>query len=325
MLNFNVISFSAPAGRDPFQVRMPSSSRCHGLPISSPVAMLRSVGSINLTTIFSWRLTGNEQAKEAALLAAEYLMTRFHANAGIIQAWGDLSDPAQSGRAIVDSLLNMPLLYWASEVTGDSRFAKAAHTHACQLRDHMVRSDYSTFHTYYWDPESGQPLYGKTAQGYTDDSCWARGQAWAIYGFVLNYRYTGDERFLTCAENTAEYFIAHLPQDHVAYWDLEFSDGSDEERDSSAAAIAVCGLYEMLPWLPDGPRRKRYQQLADSMLTSLAAHYTPSDSAESNVLLLHGVYDKRTERGVNEGTLWGDYFYLEALLRAQKPAWQLYW
>lgn len=278
-----------------------------------------------LACVASWRLTGNEQAKAAAILAAKQLMTRCLEKAGIIQAWGNLNDPAQRGRAIVDSLLNLPLLYWASKVTGDPQFAATAHRHAAQVRDYMIRPDHTTYHTFYWDPESGEPLYGNTAQGFSDDSCWARGQAWSIYGFLLNYRYTGDATFLETARHTADYFLANLPKDHVAYWDLIFKEGSNEQRDSSAAAIAVCGLQEMAQWLPDGPERQRYQTAAENILASLAQNYTPCNRSESNALLLHGVYDKNTGRGVDEGTLWGDYFYLEALMRARNPNWQLYW
>jgi unsaturated chondroitin disaccharide hydrolase len=279
----------------------------------------------SLSCVASWRLTGNERAKASALLAAEQLMTRYLEKAGIIQAWGNLNDPAQRGRTIIDSLLNLPLLYWASEVSGDPQFDKVARRHAMQVRDHMIRPDHTTYHTFYWDTESGRPLYGRTAQGYSDDSCWARGQAWSIYGFLLNYRYTGEAAFLETARLTADYFLANLPEDHVAYWDLIFKEGSSEERDSSAAAIAVCGLQEMVHWLPAGPERQRYQTAANRILASLIQNYTACDHSKSNALLLHGVYDKNTKRGVDEGTLWGDYFYLEALMRARRPDWQLYW
>lgn len=274
--------------------------------------------------IAAWRLTGHEEAKAAALLAAEQLLTRYHEKAGIIQAWGNLNDPAQRGRTIVDSLLNMPLLYWASEVTGDPRFARAAYRHAGQVRDHMVRHDYTTYHTFYWDPESGRPLGGQTAQGYADDSCWARGQAWSIYGFLLNYRYSSDATFLETARKTADYFLDNLPDDYVAYWDLVFRAGS-EERDSSAAAVAVCGLYELARCLPDDRDRQRYQEAATNILGSLIKNYSTCNYPESNALLLHGVYDKPKKRGVDEGNLWGDYFYLEALTRTRNPEWQLYW
>ena len=276
-----------------------------------------------LACVAPWRLLADEGARDAALAAADHLMTRFLEPAGIIQAWGSLEDPSQRGRTIIDSLMNMPLLYWATEQTGDERYADAARRHTAQLRDQMIRPDGTTFHTFWWDVVTGRPLRGTTQQGFTDDSCWARGQAWGIYGFALNYRYTHDESFLDAARTCADYFLAHLPADGVAYWDLDFTDGDDQPRDSSAAAIAVCGLAEVVGWLPDGEDRDRYREQADAILASLAEAYAPA--AGSNALLLHGVYDWPSSIGVDEGTLWGDYFYLEALARKVLPDWTLYW
>jgi len=278
-----------------------------------------------LACVAPWRLLADERARGAALGAADHLMTRFLEPAGIVQAWGGLDDPAQRGRTIIDSLMNMPLLYWAGEQTGDERYASAASRHTAQLRDHIIRPDGTTFHTFWWDPETGVPLRGSTQQGYTDDSCWARGQAWGIYGFALNYRYAHDETFLDAARTCADYFLDHLPADGVAYWDLEFTDGDEQPRDSSAAAIAVCGLAELAGWLPDGPDRTHYRSRAAAILDSLATRYSTATEPGSNALLLHGVYDRPGAIGVDEGTLWGDYFYLEALARAVLPERTLYW
>jgi unsaturated chondroitin disaccharide hydrolase len=271
------------------------------------------------------RLTGDEEAGRTALGAARHLMTRYLEPAGIIQAWGDLSDPAQRGRTIIDSLMNTPLLYRAAESVDDDRFARAAHRHTAQLRDHILRPDDSTFHTFYWDAESGVPLRGGTEQGHDDGSCWARGQAWGIYGFSLNHRYTADDSFRQAAVRCADYFLEHLPADGVPYWDLVFTDGSGAERDSSAAAIAVCGLQELAARLPEGPAAQRYRDAADRILVALVRGYSTIDRPESNALLLHGVYDMPKSVGVDEGNLWGDYFYLEALVRATNPAWRSYW
>ena len=119
--------------------------------------------------------------------------------------------------------------------------------------------------------------------------------------------------------------LEHLPTDHVAYWDLVFNDGSSEERDSSAAAIAVCALQELVHYLPDSTKRQAYEQSADEILASLIANYSACNHPESNALLLHSVYDKPKSIGVDEGSLWGDYFYLEALSRKLKPDWKIYW
>lgn len=278
-----------------------------------------------LSCVAPWRLLGHAQARATALAAARHLMTRYWPKAGIIQAWGDVADPSSQGQAIIDSLLNTPLLYWASEQSGDPSFAQAAHSHALRLSEHIVRPDATTYHTFFFDPITGAPRYGSTHQGYADDSCWARGQAWGIYGFALNHHYTGDERLLRVAERVADYFLAHLPADNVVYWDLVFGDGSDEERDSSAAAIAVCGLFELATALPEGAARTRYHEAARTILGALIEHYTSRARPASNALLLHSVYSKPRQDGVDEGCLWGDYFYLEALVRATRPAWQRYW
>ena len=278
-----------------------------------------------LGCVTAWRRTGDEAARRAALAAADHLLARVLEPAGIIQAWGDLHDPRQRGRTIIDSLMNTPLLFWAGETSGDERYREAARRHAVQLRDNILRPDGTTFHTFYWDPASGRPLRGETEQGNSDDSCWARGQAWGVYGFALNHRYTGDATLLAAAQRCADYFLAHLPADRVAYWDLEFADGSGQERDSSAAAIAAAGLIELADQLPDGARREGYRSAASEILSSLINGYSTADEPGSNALLLHGVYDKPKDVGVDEGTLWGDYFYLEALTRAARPDWSDPW
>jgi unsaturated chondroitin disaccharide hydrolase len=275
-----------------------------------------------LSCVVPWRSTGDPTARRAALAAADHLLTRVLEPAGIIQAWGDMRDPRQRGRTIIDSLMNTPLLFWASEAGGDPRYAAAARRHTAQLRDHILRPDDTTFHTFYWDPRTGVPLRGETEQGNSDESCWARGQAWGIYGFALNHRYTGDASFLRASRRCADYFLAHLPADGIAYWDLEFSDGSAEERDSSAAAIAASGLLELAAGLPDG---RRYRDAAGRILDSLIAGYSTAGHPHANALLRHGVYDKPKGIGVDEGTLWGDFFYLEALTRTVRPELPRHW
>lgn len=278
-----------------------------------------------LSTVPAWRLLGDTDGREAALLAADHLMLRLLEPAGIIQAWGDLSDPRQRGRTIVDSLMNMPLLTWAGEQTGEARFPDAVQRHTAQLREHIVRADNSTFHTFYWDIETGEALRGATEQGAFDDSCWARGQAWGIYGFALNYRATGDPLLLDAAWRCADYFLAHLPADSVPFWDLVYVDGSDAPRDSSSAAIAVCGLLELAALEGAGERGARATQAAHTMLASLIENYTPERPEDTDALLLHGVYDLPKNNGVDEGTLWGDYFYLEALTRVTLPGRKPFW
>lgn len=277
-----------------------------------------------LSCVAAHKLTGNQTAKEYVLKAADFLMTRYFEKAGIIQAWGDLNDPNQRGRMIIDCLMNLPLLYWASDMTGNRAYYNAALNHARQAARYIVRPDASTFHTFYMDVETGTPKLGKTAQGFSDDSCWARGQAWAMYGFPLSYRYTRTWELIELNQKLANYFLNRLPEDHVCYWDLIFTEGA-EERDSSAAAIAACGLLEMAKIAPlTNPARRVYEHAATSMIRSLAASYTSATSPDSNGVLLHAVYGKPMNDGVDECCIWGDYFYFEALVRLLKD-WQLYW
>lgn len=277
-----------------------------------------------LSCVSAYKLTNNEEYKETALKAADALMERYNEKAGIIQAWGDLNDPSESGRMIVDCSMNIPLLYWASEVTGNKKYYNAAYSHIQKTGEYIVRDDASTFHTFYMDVETGEPKFGTTHQGNSDDSCWARGQAWAIYGFPLSYKYTSDKGMLDISSKVANYFINRLPEDDICYWDLIFTNG-DEERDSSSAAIAICGLDELSKGLSDTDEYKAvYKNAGLSMLKSLIDNYAVSSKDSSNGLLFHAVYSKPHNRGVDECCIWGDYYYMEALVRAYKD-WELYW
>lgn len=277
-----------------------------------------------LSCVSAYKITGSEVAKNSAIKAADHLITRYQEKARIIQAWGDFSDPNQRGRMIIDCNMNLPLLYWATEVTGDPKYKNIAKSHVEQAAKYIVREDASTFHTYYIDTETGEPRFGKTHQGYSDDSCWARGQAWGIYGFPLSYIYTKNEELLDLTKKVANYFLNRIPEDNICYWDVIFTDG-DEPRDSSAAAIAIPGLMELAKLLPEGDETKEiYMNASKYMLKSLIENYTTKDVPESNGLLLHGVYSKPGNRGVDECNLWGDYYYMESLIRVLKD-WKLYW
>lgn len=260
-------------------------------------------------------LRGDKRARACFLKAADYLLARYFPKAGIIQAWGDLNDPANRGRMIIDCLLNLPLLYQASRLTGNREYCRAAYSHAKQAQKYLVRPDSTTYHTFYMDVDTGEPRFGRTAQGYSDDSCWARGQAWGVYGFALSYRHTGDRSFLDTSCRLLDYYLEHLPADGVCYWDLCFTQG-DEPRDSSAAAIVCCGILELLKHLPlTHPRREEYETALARTVLALSEGYTTRALPQADGLLLHGVYSKPDSRGVDECTIWGDYYYLEALFR----------
>lgn len=278
--------------------------------------------------VSAWMLTGNRQAKEAAVLAADQLVSRFQSVGGFIQAWGTMGTP-ENYRYIIDCLMNLPLLYWASEVTGDVKYSQVARAHTATCLRYSFREDGSTHHTYYLDPVTGEGVRGVTCQGYRDDSAWARGQAWAIYGLALSYRYTGEKKCLIYFRRALKFYLERLPEDMVPYWDLIFSDGSGEPRDSSSAAIVACGLLEMAKLVPE-TEGEEYVTLARRMMASLAGRYAVRPGSGSNGLLLHGTYSKKSPyntcnpEGVDECVSWGDYFYMEALTRLSGE-WKSYW
>lgn len=274
--------------------------------------------------VAEYRINGDQVACEAALAAADKLMERYQEKGGFIQAWGELGK-AEHYRLIIDCLLNIQLLFFAYEQTGDSTYYQVAKNHFYASVNHVIRDDASSFHTFYFDPETGQPLKGVTRQGYSDDSCWARGQAWGIYGIPLGYRHLKNEQCFDLFKGVTNYFLNRLPEDSVSYWDLIFGDESGQSRDSSATAIAVCGIHEMLKHLPEvDPDRETYRHAMHAMLRSLINHYATDVPQEGSPLLLHGVYSWHSGKGVDEGNIWGDYYYLEALLRFYKD-WEIYW
>lgn len=278
----------------------------------------------SLATVSGYKLTGSEDAREASIKAANKLISRYQEKGEFIQAWGELGSKDHY-RFIIDCLLNIPLLYWASDETGDAKYRNIANKHFVTSCNNVIRDDASAFHTFYMDNETGKPLRGVTRQGYSDDSAWARGQAWGVYGIPLNYRYTRNESCFNLYEGMTNYFLNRLPKDNVCYWDLIFNDGADHSKDSSAAAIAVCGMHEMNKYLPEVDENKEvYKYAMHNILRSLIENYMNPEIEPGKPVLLHGVYSWHSGKGVDEGNIWGDYFFLEALIRFYKD-WNLYW
>lgn len=277
-----------------------------------------------LSCVSAWKVTGNEQARKTAIQAAGSLLERFNPVTNVIQAWGDLNDPEQQGRMIIDCNMNLPLLYWASQQTGDDKYAAAAVRHIQQVARYIVRPDASTHHTFYLDINSGQPRFGKTHQGYSDTSCWSRGQAWGIYGFMLSYRYTGQREYVDITRSLAHYFLNRLPDDLVCYWDLDLK-GADVYRDSSAAAIAACGLLDLASALPATDRYKTYyEDAALNIVSSLIDNYLSGMKEPCDGLLKHSACNVNKNKGVDACNIYGDYFFVEALIRLNQT-WAPYW
>lgn len=278
--------------------------------------------------VAAYKLTGSEDGKKAALLAADNLLTRFHEKGGFFQAWGSMGDP-DNYRLIIDCLMNMPLLFWASDVTGDETYADKAKKHIITAMNYVVRPDNSTYHTYFLDPVTGEGVKGVTNQGNRDGSAWTRGQAWGIYGAAMAYRAIGDKKYIDIFRRVTDYFILHLPFDLVPYWDFDFDTGSSEPRDSSAGVIAVCGMLEMAKYL-GREEADFYTGAAKRIMKAVTDMCAVRSAEQSNGLLLHGTYARKTPTnachngGVDECNTWGDYFFMEALTRLSKD-WEPYW
>lgn len=270
----------------------------------------------SLSCVAAYKVYGDEKAKKTALEAADLLAGRFQEKGQFIQAWGELN-ARDNYRLIIDCLMNLPLLFWASEVTGDIRYRDIAKKHLHTTIDCVIREDYTTFHTYFFDPDTGEKQRGETAQGYSNDSCWARGQAWGIYGLALAYSYTKEESLIGLYEKVTDCFIDRLPKDFIPYWDMIFTEG-EEPRDTSAAAIAACGILEMEKF----KKHPAYMEVCKRMLRSLEEQYLTKE--KSNAILSDGMYS-RPAGCKPEASMWGDYFYMEALMRVNHPDWKRYW
>ncbi|MBB3113303.1 unsaturated chondroitin disaccharide hydrolase [Paenibacillus phyllosphaerae] len=269
----------------------------------------------SLSTKAQWIITKDEASRRTALDAADWLLTRWRPNTQLIQAWGAEGDPVNGGRIIIDCLMNLPLLYWAAEQTGDKRYADIARVQAEKSRRFLVRGDDSSYHTFYFHPETGEALRGGTQQGYQDGSTWTRGQAWGVYGFALAFRYFRDEAYLDTARRLARNFIAHLPEDQVAYWDFDAPQESGTPRDSSASAITACGLLELVELMPDCLDRVLFRHAAERSMASLVQSYFTAGHSEEEGFLRHGSYSVRGGVSPDDFVIWGDYFFLEALMR----------
>ncbi len=282
-----------------------------------------------LSTLADYRLTGDAEAHALSLRAADALAGRFNRAGNFIQAWnapaGASAEEARRrrGKVIIDCMMNLGLLFWAARESGRDDLAAIAVAHADTNTRYIIRPDGSTYHTYDFDPDTGALLGGFTAQGFADESCWSRGHAWAIHGYTQTYRHTGEARFLATARELADWALAHLPVDGVPLWDYRLTPDAPQHRDSSAAAIEAAGLLLLAQTLGDDPAAARYRASAEWILVALIDGYTTFAGSEAEGLLLHGA--SHVTRGRTDTMLpYGDYFFVEALLRARGQE-QFFW
>ena len=265
-----------------------------------------------------YRLSPNKAYKKAIIQTAKSLCTRFRKKAGVIQSWnvdrGWQSKRGWTCPVIIDNMMNLELLFEATRLSGDSTYWKVAVSHANKTLENQFRKDGSCYHVVDYDPNNGSVLHRQTAQGYADNSAWARGQAWAVYGYTVCYRYTHDRKYLDQAVKTLNFVMQNpnLPEDLIPYWDFDAPNIPNEPRDVSSAACIASALYEMNNYLPDNG----YTSLADRIIRSLSSpEYRAPLGKNGCFLLMHSVGSIPHNNEIDVPLNYADYYFLEALTR----------
>lgn len=277
-----------------------------------------------------YRLTANKDYKEILINSAESLSTRFVPAAGVIKSW-DFSR-SYSGTpwycpVIIDNMMNLELLFFASKASGNNKYKEIAVSHANQTLKYHIREDYSSYHVVNYDTLSGEMIDRGTRQGLADNSAWARGQGWAIYGFTMVYRETKDSKYLEAARNLADFFINNpdLPEDFIAHWDFRAADSTFQSpwnydpshhkeilRDVSAAAVVASGLLELSTYVPEVDND--YFKVAEKIITALQTTYRNTGDRH-HFILNHSVGDYPRGTEIDVPLIYADYYFLEALVR----------
>ena len=261
-----------------------------------------------------YRLTRDSAYRDILIQSAKTLTTRFNEKIGALRSWDHNRDKWQFP-VIIDNMLNLELLFWASKQTGDQLYYNIAVKHAETTLANHFRPDNSSYHVVDYDTITGAVLHKNTHQGFSDSSAWSRGQAWGLYGFTMCYRETGIVSFLYQAEKIADYILKHpnLPADKIPYWDFDAPAIPSRPRDVSAAAITASALYELAQFVPD--KKEFYIGSAEQILKSLNSVYSSKPSGNMGFLLGHSTGSFPHNSEIDTPINYADYYYLEALLR----------
>ena len=260
------------------------------------------------------RLTGDQECVPILLDGANSLASRFDSKVGCTRSWsfGKWSFPV-----IIDNMMNLELLFKATELGGNEELWDMAVSHANVTKANHFRDDFSCYHLVDYNPETGEVAGKQTVQGYADDSSWARGQAWALYGFPMVYRFTRDQAYLNHAVSIADHLLSRLPEDGVPYWDYDAPGIPDEVRDASAASVMASGLIELSTYV-DAKSSKRYLDAAEKMLRTLASEeYLAEVGEQCGFILRHSTGNRPADSEVDVPLTYADYYFLEALIRYQ--------
>lgn len=263
-----------------------------------------------------FRLTGNEDYKKVLYQGAQSLATRFSSVTGVIRSW-DFLRRGWKYPVIIDNMMNLELLFWATQATGDSTFYDIAVKHADTTLKNHFRADNSLYHGLNYNPETGEIKHYQGGQGFSEKSAWARGQAWGLYGYTLMYRFTKERKYLEQAIKIAEFTLNHpnMPKDLIPYWDYNAPGIPDALRDASAAAINCSGLLELFQYVSE-ERAKKYYKAAEKMLQTLSSPaYTAEEGTNGGFILKHSVGNIPSGTEVDMPLTYADYYYVEALCR----------
>lgn len=258
------------------------------------------------------RLTEDQTCVPVLIDGANSLASRFDPEVGCTRSWsfGKWSFPV-----IVDNMMNMELLLKAAELGGSDSLKNVALAHARTTMKNHFRDDKSCFHLVDYNPETGEVVGKQTVQGLADDSAWARGQAWGLYGFTMVYRFCKEQDILDHAIAIAEYLLPRLPEDGVPFWDYDSAEIPNDVRDASAAAIMASGLIELSQYV-DAEKAERYLATVEKMLRTLASEeYLCAEGEDYGFLLKHSTGNKNTDSEVDVPLTYADYYFLEALIR----------
>ncbi|WP_107309169.1 glycoside hydrolase family 88 protein [Streptomyces sp. TP-A0356] len=265
--------------------------------------------------VTAWRLTGDDTWRAGAVRAAESLIQRYNPRGRFIRAWGALNDPNNAGRVIMDTMMNLDLLAFASRQTGDEKYLDIAVQHAKTAQRVFPRPDGSTPHVFDFDPTTGAPIGQGTVQGYSATSCWSRGQAWGVYGFTTIYRRTGDRQFLATARKLADFAVGALSADYVPVWDYRAPQQPYDIKDASAGAIMACGLLD----LSAATARHDYREVALRLLTALSQTCLTRKSSRAEAVVARCTRNRPAEDGIEISLPYADYYLLEGILRVLQP------
>lgn len=262
-----------------------------------------------------------DEYKQILINSAKSLSTRFNPKIGVIRSW-NMRSKTPDYLVIIDNMMNLELLFWATHATGDSSFYKIAVTHANTTMKNHFRPDYSSYHVVNYDPETGAIQEKRTAQGYSNESAWARGQAWGLYGYTMMYRETKDKKYLDQANHIAKFILnnPNLPGDKIPYWDFNAPDIPNAPRDASAAAVMSSALLELCKYT-NGADAQTYFKVAETILKNLsAANYKAAAGTNGGFILKHSVGHLPNHSEVDVPLSYADYYFVEAMIRYKQFA-----